>query len=80
MENVVWSMDMCSSCDQVKELLKKKGIEFVERNCADLVNGTEKNLKAIRYFVKNNYKAPIVLFDGEFFTSEQLEEKFLTNE
>ena len=29
---IVWSKDQCPYCDQAKNLLKMKGIEFEERN------------------------------------------------
>jgi glutaredoxin len=32
MKAVVWSKDSCPFCDQAKNLLKLKGIEFEERN------------------------------------------------
>ena len=32
MQAVVWSKDACPFCDQAKNLLKSKGIEFEERN------------------------------------------------
>ena len=31
MKAVVWSKDMCPYCDQAKNLLKMKGIEFEEK-------------------------------------------------
>ena len=32
MKAIVWSKDHCPFCDQAKNLLKLKGIEFEERN------------------------------------------------
>jgi len=32
MKAIVWSRDQCPYCDQAKNLLKMKGIEFEERN------------------------------------------------
>ena len=32
MKAIVWSKDHCPYCDQAKELLKMKSIEFEERN------------------------------------------------
>ena len=32
MKAIVWSKDQCPYCDQDKNLLKMKGIEFEERN------------------------------------------------
>jgi len=32
MKAIVWSKDQCPYCDQAKNLLKIKGIEFEERN------------------------------------------------
>lgn len=32
MKAIVWSKDQCPFCDQAKNLLKSKGIEFEERN------------------------------------------------
>lgn len=32
MKAVVWSKDQCPYCDQAKNLLKMKGIEYEERN------------------------------------------------
>jgi glutaredoxin 3 len=32
MKAIVWSKNMCPFCDQAKNLLKLKGIEFEERN------------------------------------------------
>ena len=31
MKGIVWSKDMCSYCEQAKQLLTMKGIEFEER-------------------------------------------------
>jgi glutaredoxin len=33
--NIVWSRTECSFCDQVKNLLEMKGIEFEERKIGD---------------------------------------------
>ena len=32
MKAIVWSKDQCPYCDQAKNLLKSKGIEYEERN------------------------------------------------
>jgi glutaredoxin len=32
MKAIVWSKDQCPYCDQAKNLLKMKGIEYEERN------------------------------------------------
>lgn len=32
---VIWSKDNCQFCDQAKQLLKMKGIEFEERKIGD---------------------------------------------
>ena len=32
MKAIVWSKDACPFCDQAKNLLKSKGIEYEERN------------------------------------------------
>ena len=32
MKAIVWSKNQCTFCDQTKNLLKSKGIEFEERN------------------------------------------------
>jgi len=32
MKAIVWSKDLCPYCDQAKNLLKSRGIEFEERN------------------------------------------------
>lgn len=80
METIIWSMDMCSLCEEVKKLFQEKGIEYQEKSCQGLVNGEETNLKAIRCFVKNNYAAPIIWFEGQMYTGEQIKEKFLTCE
>jgi len=32
MKAIVWSKNMCPFCDQAKNLLKLKGVEFEERN------------------------------------------------
>lgn len=73
-------MDMCSLCEEVKNIFDEKEIEYQEKDCKNLVNGQENNLKAIRCFVKNNYAAPIILFEGQLYTGEQIKEKLLTNE
>ena len=39
MKAIVWSKDQCPYCDQAKNLLKMKGIEFEERN---INNGWDK--------------------------------------
>lgn len=35
MKAIIWSKYHCSFCDQAKELLKHKGIEFEERKIGD---------------------------------------------
>ena len=35
MKAIVWSKDQCPYCDQAKNLLKMKGIEYEERNIND---------------------------------------------
>jgi glutaredoxin len=35
MKAIVWSKNQCPYCDQAKNLLKMKGIEFEERNIND---------------------------------------------
>jgi glutaredoxin len=35
MKAIVWSKYHCSYCDQAKQLLKMKGIEFEERKIGD---------------------------------------------
>lgn len=35
MKAVVWSKNSCPFCDQAKNLLKSKGIEFEERNISN---------------------------------------------
>ena len=35
MKAIVWSKDQCPYCDQAKNLLKLKGIEYEERNIHD---------------------------------------------
>ena len=32
MKAIVWSKNQCTFCDQAKNLLKSKGVEFEERN------------------------------------------------
>lgn len=42
MKAIVWSKNQCPFCDQAKNLLKSKGIEFEERNIS--TNWTKEQL------------------------------------
>ena len=42
MKAVVWSKNQCPFCDQAKNLLKSKGVEFEERNVS--TNWTKEQL------------------------------------
>ena len=61
MKAVVWSKNACPFCDQAKNLLKSKGIEFEERNVSEDWT-KEQLLEAVptartlpQIFLDNNY-------------------------
>lgn len=47
MKVIVWSKDACGYCEQAKQLLKIKGVEFEERNITRGTWSKEQLLEAI---------------------------------
>lgn len=47
MKAIVWSKNQCPYCDQAKNLLKMKGIEFEERNITQGTWTREQLLEAV---------------------------------
>ena len=72
MSNIIWSLEVCPKCEDAKIKMKEKGIEFEERDCQDLINGKETNLKAVREFVKKKHTSPLILIDGVFKSVEDI--------
>lgn len=66
MEITVWSMEMCSLCDEIKGKLKESGINFTEKNVESLTNGEEFNPKAVKQLSDQNFAAPIICIDEKF--------------
>jgi len=60
MKAIVWSKDQCPYCDQAKNLLKMKGIEFEERNVSH--NWTREQLLEA---VPNARTVPQIFLDEE---------------
>ena len=58
--NVVWSRDQCTYCDQAKNLLRSRGIEFEERNIS---HGYTK--QQLLEAVPNARTVPQIFMDGE---------------
>jgi len=58
--NIVWSRDQCSYCDQAKNLLRSRGIEFEERNIS---HGYTK--QQLLEAVPNARTVPQIFLDGE---------------
>lgn len=58
--NVVWSRDQCAYCDQAKNLLRSRGIEFEERNIS---HGYTK--QQLLEAVPNALTVPQIFMDGE---------------
>lgn len=65
-EIIVWTMDDCPICEEVKEKMKSLEMNFEERSCGDLVNGNDSDLKAVRKFVQQKKTAPLIKLHGEF--------------
>ena len=61
MKAIVWSKTPCPYCDQAKNLLKSKGIEFEERNITTGGWTREQLLEAI----PNARTVPQIFLDGE---------------
>lgn len=61
MKVVVWSKDACGYCEQAKQLLKIKGIEFEERNITHGTWSKDQLLEA----VPNARTLPQVVIDEE---------------
>jgi glutaredoxin 3 len=61
MKVVVWSKDACGYCEQAKQLLKNKGIEFEERNITRGTWSKDQLLEA----VPNARTLPQILIDEE---------------
>ena len=62
MDAIVWSKDGCTHCDQAKNLLKSKGINYEERNIMGDTWTIEQLLEAVptartlpQIFVDGNY-------------------------
>lgn len=62
MDAIVWSKDGCTHCDQAKNLLKSKGINYEERNIMGDTWTKEQLLEAVptartlpQIFVDGNY-------------------------
>jgi glutaredoxin 3 len=61
MKVVVWSKDACGYCEQAKQLLKIKGIEFEERN---ITRGTWSKDQLLEV-VPNARTLPQIVIDEE---------------
>jgi len=61
MKVVVWSKDACGYCEQAKQLLKIKGIEFEERNITRGTWSKDQLLEA----VPNALTLPQIVIDEE---------------
>lgn len=61
MKVVVWSKDACGYCEQAKQLLKIKGIEFEERNITRGTWSKDQLLEA----VPNARTLPQIVIDEE---------------
>ena len=61
MKVVVWSKDACGYCEQAKQLLKIKGIDFEERNITRGTWSKDQLLEA----VPNARTLPQILIDEE---------------
>jgi glutaredoxin len=74
---IVWSKDYCPYCDQAKNLLKIKGIEYEERN----VTGGEWTKEQLLEAVPGARTVPQVFIDGKLIgTYEHLKKYFDTQE
>ena len=60
MKAVVWSKDACPFCDQAKNLLKLKGIEYEERNV-----GRDWTREQLLEAVPNARTVPQIFLDDE---------------
>ncbi len=60
MKAVVWSKDACPFCDQAKNLLKLKGIEYEERNIS-----TDWTREQLLEAVPDARTVPQIFLDGE---------------
>lgn len=61
MKAIIWSKTPCPYCDQAKNLLKLKGIEYEERNISEGTWTKEQLLEA----VPNARTVPQIFLDGE---------------
>jgi glutaredoxin len=59
---IVYSMDNCGYCSQVKEVLKEKGVEFVDKSTIEHKEEWDKVTNAIHIGI-----TPTVLFKGCYF-------------
>jgi len=62
MDAIVWSKDGCTHCDQAKNLLKSKGINYEERNIMGDTWTKEQLLEA----VPNARTLPQIFVDGNY--------------
>jgi glutaredoxin 3 len=61
MKATVWSKDMCSYCEQAKQLLTMKGIEFEERKI-----GKDWTKEQLLEAVPNARTVPQIFLDSEY--------------
>lgn len=61
MHAIVWSKPQCSYCDQAKQLLKMKGIEFEER-----LIGAEWTKEQLLEAVPQARSVPQIFLDDEY--------------
>lgn len=72
-KNIVWSKDYCPYCDQAKNLLKIKGVEYEERNITQGEWTREQLLEA----VPGARTVPQIFLEGKLIgTYQHLKEYF----
>lgn len=74
MKAIVWSKDMCSNCEQAKQLLTMKGIEFEERKI-----GKDWTKEQLLEVVPTARSVPQIFLDEQYVGGYQELKQRLTN-
>ena len=66
MEYEVYTTKICPRCAELKEILKSKGVEYLERDLADPENLAELRINGVFTLM-----APVLKIGDDFYTEDQ---------
>lgn len=64
---IVYTLDLCPNCELLKDFLRSRGADYIERNLMSAEAMTELRLKGI--FVQ---EAPVLQTGEQFYTTKEL--------